>query len=183
MKHYSVQWLPGKGVPRLPAAERGGCAGGCELPGYPHWPRTSPLAGKPLIAIAERCSPEIANQPGCRSPRALPHPRMVSGSAIRKPERVPPQACPGTSPPGHPASHPPLSPFSAEGHQNEPGQMGTAGNSSQPSIAVALRGLAPQRWREPTPACEPAAPAQPREHGRLYFHCKLEINHSRKFPC
>lgn len=154
--------------------------GDCALPGHLSQPRTSPLGGWLLLSIATRHSSEASNLdtglPSADPPCPAPSPRALWLLLLSNQET---QACSpaATALPGHPASHPPPSPFPAGGHQHKQGQWSMA-NSSQPSPARALR-----RWRELSPACEPAAPARPREHGRLYFHCKLEINHSRKFPC
>lgn len=46
--------------------------------------------------------------------------------------------------------------------------MGAAADSSQPSPAATLQGLA-LKCREPALACEAAAPAWPREHARCIF--------------
>lgn len=118
--------------------------------------------------------------PWCRSPIPVCS-LAVLAPAIRKAKRIPPHAAQTHHPQDtlHPTR---LSAPSLPG-----GTRASRGKWKwlliPPSVAIALQGPAPQQWREPTPACEPAAPAWPREHGPLYFHCKLEINHSRKFLC
>lgn len=113
-------------------------------------------------------------------PHALPHPHALSDcscSAIRKPNHVP----------LHPQHHQVTLHLTLHSALSLLGDTRASRGNWEwpipPSPARALQGSAPQRWRELSPVCESVAPAWPQEHGQLYFHCKLEINHSRKLPC
>lgn len=143
-------------------------------------PRTSPLGGRPLLGIAERCS---LKQQTCtlvsavQTPYALPHPCVLSGCSCSGNPRVFPYRLPRHITPRTPCISPASQSLPSQG---TPGRPGANGNGCQ---------FLPAQPSHSPPGISPTAMEgadsclRTREHRQLYFHCKLEINHSRKFPC
>lgn len=105
---------------------------------------------QPRTFTAVSYSPEAANTdlPGA-DPPALPHLHVLSGCSCsaRANPRVLPYRLLRHIIPRTPCI--PLSSFPPRVHcWPQQGQMGTAANSSQPSLAVTLQGLALKWWRE-----------------------------------
>lgn len=183
LKNHQVQWLSCKELPGLSATEQGRV---CWAPAQPH---TSPLGERPLLGIAARCSSKAANLCtglcGANPPSSAPSPHALWLLSLKQ------SGNPSVFPHKHITPSTPYIPLASQPlpSQGTPERAGanTNGCSSLPTQhSRSLPGISPTAMEGADSSRHPAAPAWstwPWEHGWLCFHCKLEINHSRKFPC